>query len=167
MIAWWSEALEQLRKELQEGFKVDGDIVGPASDEVCSALFLGWVVRWTDTGLEIEGDQKAIRSILEENKMQGCAGVETTGVNGELMEGGAPEMEPQLATLYRRGAAKCNYIAQDRPDIAYASKELIRSMAKPRTGDEVKLERLARYLQKSPKCVLRYAWQEPATGITS
>ena len=152
---------------MQEGFEVDGDIVGPANDEVRSASFLGRIVRWTDVGLEIEGNQRVIRRLLEENEMQGCAGVETSGVKAGPMEGIASETETRLATLYRRGAAKCNYIAQDRPDIAYAFKELIRSMAKPRTGDEVKLERPARYLQKSQKCVLLYAWQEPATGITS
>ena len=71
-------------------------------------LFVGRLVRWTDTGLEIEGDQKVIRSVLQESKMQGCAGVETPGVKAE----------PRLATLCRRGAATANYISQDRPDIA-------------------------------------------------
>ena len=52
-------------------------------------------------------------------------------------------------------------------DIAYGSKELSRSMAKPRAGDEVKLKRLARYLRKYPRCVLQYAWQEPTTVVTS
>ena len=92
------EPLEQLRKELQEGFEVDGDIVGPADDEVRSASFLGRSVRWTDAGLEIEGDQKVIRSLLEENEMQDCAGVEIPGVKAEPTEGEASEMLPRLAT---------------------------------------------------------------------
>ena len=97
-----------MRKELQEGFQVDGDIVGPANDEVRSASCLGRIVRWTDVGLEIEGDQKVIRSLFEDNYMQGCVGVETPGVKAEPVEEEAPEMEPRLATLYRRRAAKCN-----------------------------------------------------------
>ena len=80
--------------------------------------------------------------------MQGCAGVEASGVKVKPSDEEAPEMEPRLATLYRRGAAKANDISQERPDIAYASKERSRSMAKPRAGDEVKLEWFARYLQK-------------------
>ena len=107
-------------------------------------------------GLEIEGDQKVIRSLFEENEMPGCEGVETPGVKAEPLEEEAPEMEPRLATLYRRGAAKCNYVAPDRPDIACASKELSRSMARPRKGDEIELKRLARYLQKYPRCVLQW-----------
>ena len=63
--------LERLRRDLQEGFEVVGDIVGPAKDEVRSVSFLGRLVRWTDTGLEVEGDQMVIRSLLEENEMQG------------------------------------------------------------------------------------------------
>ena len=156
-----------LRKEQQRVFEVDGDIVGPTNDQVRGASFLGRIIRWADAGLEIEGDQKVIRSLCEASEMQGCPGVETPGVKAEPTEEETPEMEPRMATFYRRGAAKPNYITQYRPDIAYASKELSRSMAKPRTGDEVNLKRLARYLQKYPRCVLRYAWQEPTTGITS
>ena len=76
-------------------------------------------------------------------------------------------METRLTTLYRGGAAKFNYVAQERPDIAYVLKELSRSMAKPRKGDEIQLKRRARYLQKYPRCVLQHAWQEPTTGVTS
>ena len=84
-------------------------------------------------------------------------------MKAEPVEEEALDMEPRLATFYRRGAAKCNCIAQDRPDIAHASKELSRSLANPRIADEVKLKRLVRYLQKYPRCVLHYAWQEPTT----
>ena len=141
--------------------------MGAANDEVRSGSFLGRVVRWTDSGLEVEGNQKVIRSLLEESEMHGCAGVSTPGVKAEPSEEEAPDMEPRQATLYRRGAAKANYISQDRPDISYASKELSRSMARPRVGDEVPLKRLARYLQKYPRCVLLYPWQEPTTQLTS
>ena len=82
--------LKRLQKELQECFAVDVDIVGPASEEVQSASFSGSLVRWTDTGLEIEGD----------------------------------------------------------------------------VGDEVKLKKLARYLQRYPRCILQHPWQEPTNQLT-
>ena len=40
-------------------------------------------------------------------------------------------MGDKEATLYRRGAAKVNYLSLDRHDLGYASKELSRSMARP------------------------------------
>ena len=42
--------------------------------------------------------------------------------------------------------ARANYIAQDRTDIAYATKELSRGMSKPTRGNQRALKRLARYL---------------------
>ena len=39
-------------------------------------------------------------------------------------------------------------------------------MARPRVGDEVKLKRLARYLQQYACRVLQYPWQEPTTQLT-
>ena len=91
----------------------------------------------------------------------------TPGVKTEAPEEEAEDMEPRLATLYRRGAAKANYMSQDRPDISFASKELSRSMARPRVGDEMKLKRLARYLQRHPRCVIQYNWQEPGSHVTA
>ena len=44
-------------------------------------------------------------------------------------------MNPAEAARFRRGAAKLNYMAQDRADLAYASKEVSRHMAKPEKGD--------------------------------
>ena len=42
--------------------------------------------------------------------------------------------------------ARANYIAQDRTDIAFATKELGRGMSKPNKGNQKALKRLARYL---------------------
>ena len=39
------------------------------------------------------------------------------------------------ASMYRAIIARCNYITPDRPDLAFAVKELARRMAKPTEGD--------------------------------
>ena len=41
---------------------------------------------------------------------------------------------PEGARLYRGVAARLNYIAPDRPDIAYAVKESARGMSAPKTS---------------------------------
>ena len=46
-----------------------------------------------------------------------------------------PELSPESAKLYRAVAARLNYIAPDRPDIAYEVKEAARSMSSPRDSD--------------------------------
>ena len=47
-------------------------------------------------------------------------------------------------TQYRALAACRNYLAMDRPDIAYASKELCRDFARPTGRSAVRLKRLVR-----------------------
>ena len=69
-------------------------------------------------------------------------------------------MNPAEAARFRRGAAKLNYMAQDRADLAYASKEVSRHMAKPEQGDMNKLMRIIGYLRQFPRWVCSYPWQE-------
>ena len=45
------------------------------------------------------------------------------------------------STRYRAVLARCNYLAPDRFDIAYAVKELARDMANPIEGDMQRLNR--------------------------
>ena len=54
-------------------------------------------------------------------------------------------------TIFRRAAARINYISRDRPDLGYASKELSRGMSSPTKGDIVALKRVLRYLKGNPQ----------------
>eukprot|EP00969_Alexandrium_andersonii_P144720 6399556-Alexandrium_andersonii.AAC.1 len=48
---------------------------------------------------------------------------------------GVPDEEPlpaHEAGLFRAGAARANYLAPDRPDVAFPAKELCRRMSAPR-----------------------------------
>ena len=56
--------------------------------------------------------------------------------------------------MFRRIAARANYLAADRPDIMYSVKEICRSMAKPSLKEWKQLKRLARYLIMHPRTIL-------------
>ena len=49
----------------------------------------------------------------------------------EQLESVCHEINPREATSFRALSARCNYLAQDRPDIAYGAKELCRQFAVP------------------------------------
>ena len=66
------------------------------------------------------------------------------------------------ASLFRAGAARANYLALDRPDVAVAAKELCRRMAVPCESDFVSLWHLARYLLGAPRRVNWFSMQGPA-----
>ena len=74
------------------------------------------------------------------------------------------KLTPEAATSYRALSARCNYLAQDRPDIAYASKELCRDFAAPTLQSLSKLKKVIRYLKGVPRLVYRFPWQDQRDG---
>ena len=74
-------------------------------------------------------------------------------------------LDPAAATKYRRAAARCNYLSQDRVDVAHASKEVARGMAHPTLADEQRLKRLIRYLSRRARAQFLYQWQGPTDVV--
>ena len=62
--------------------------------------------------------------------------------------------------MFRALGARANYLALDRPDIAYAAKELCREFSAPTKQSYVKLKRVARYLLGKPRLVWRFDYQD-------
>ena len=68
-------------------------------------------------------------------------------------------LEEGRSTIFRKIAARCNYISADRPDIMYSVKEVCRGMAKPTVGGWKKLKRIGRYLIGKTRASISYKWQ--------
>ena len=81
-------------------------------------------------------------------------------VKAELREMEQEELKDRRREEFRPLAARANYLAQDRGDTQFATKEICRDMAKPTLGGWRRLKRLAGYLRGRPRVVQRYAWQE-------
>ena len=74
-------------------------------------------------------------------------------------------LNSQDATMYRALAARCNYLAQDRPDLAFSSKELCREVSVPNLNSFKKLKRLVRYICGLPRLVYTYKFQDMPTTV--
>ena len=74
-------------------------------------------------------------------------------------------MGKEEASRYRELVARANFLSMDRPDIAFAVKELCRSMSSPTRRDAEALKRLSRYLHGRPRVILAFPWQD-AEDIT-
>ena len=106
-----------------------------------------------------------VQSLLEEF---GGGGKEAEALGSSVVENKDAEihlMGPTEAVCFRRGAAKLNYIAQDRGDIAYPSKEVSKKMAKPAVEDMIMLIRVVEYLRRYPRWAATYAWQSPPGSL--
>ena len=74
-------------------------------------------------------------------------------------------MLPESATAFRALAARANHLSHDRPDLAYAAKELCREFAVPTQASLLRLKRLIRYLVRVPRLVFQYRWQKDSNGF--
>ena len=66
---------------------------------------------------------------------------------------------------YRAITARVNFLAQDRGELGFASKECSRKMSCPMAEDFGALKRIGRYLLKVPRVVIMYEWQEKPTHL--
>ncbi len=83
-----------------------------------------------------------------------------------MLEEERQTMSDKDATTYRAIAARANYLALDRPDIQYPTKEVCREMSDPSVGGKRKLKRLGRHLIERPGVVLKYQYQEREDEVT-
>ena len=68
-------------------------------------------------------------------------------------------LNAQDARAFRGLTARLNYLAQDRPDLQFAAKEVSRRMARPSDKDWALLKHVGRYLVGAPRAVQKFEWQ--------
>ena len=139
----------------------DHGILGPDDKDVKEREILGRTVRWCRDSLEYYADGKHREIIMQEFGLSR----DSKSVGSPMVkeaEGGEDEeeLEMQEASRVRGLIARANYLAQDRMDLQFTTKELSRWMSRPRKGEVVKLKRLARYLVGAEKVIWRFPFTE-------
>lgn len=66
----------------------------------------------------------------------------------------------EAVSQYRSNVMRFSYLAQDRADVQFASKELSRSMEAPTVWGQQQLKRAARHLKDTGRLVQRFRQQE-------
>jgi hypothetical protein len=135
--------------------------LGGDDGELRELRILNRVIRWTPSGLKYEADPRHAEIVV-----RGVAGAERAlsapGTNSKDFEspGDEGELPEAVARLFRSFAARANYLAMDRPDLAQATKELCRRMSAPKAADLRALARVARYLAGAGRVVYEFPWQQ-------
>ena len=76
------------------------------------------------------------------------------------LPGGGIELTRAEIRDYRSAVARCNYLASDRFEITFATKELCIGMANPKGEDLQRLKRLIRFLKGLPRMVQRISFAD-------
>ena len=87
--------------------------------------------------------------------------------SAQLVPSEETELSHRGASEYRGAAARLNYLALDRPDILFASKECSRRMSAPRKGYWTAPKWIVQYLLRKPRLVWKFVWQETPKFISA
>ena len=142
--------LESLYNELSKKFDIKRKMLSMEDD--LETTYLNRTLRVTEQGIEITGDKKHSDILMKEWGLQGQSKEVNTPSLKELDDNNnsGEELQGEMATKVRRGIARINYMAQDRPDLSAAAKAMSQHMARPREGVLNSVKRCVRYLKKYP-----------------
>jgi hypothetical protein len=143
-----------LYDSLHKKYDLKSALLRPGSTE--EGRYLNRRIRWVGNEIEIEGDDKHTKVLLDEWGMSQCKGVDTPISKGVIEEINTGEqLNEAEARKARRAIARINFMAQDRADLAVVSRVLSQGMATPHAGICGGIKRVIRYLKQNPRCILR------------
>ena len=156
------EDLIGMEGRLKSKYEIKTKWPGPKAEHNQEVKVLNRIVTWEKNGVGYEADPRHVEVILEQLQLTNCTPVGTPGTSTEgktQADHGTP-LDLQQESRYRALVARANYLSPDRADIAFAVKELAKSMSNPTNGDSARLKRLGRYLAGKPRLQLMFNWQE-------
>ena len=81
------------------------------------------------------------------------------------MEGVGDELDEEASTIYRALSARLLYLSMDRPEVAFAAKELCRHVAHPTKAGVDALKRAVRFLVGLPRLVWHFPFQSHSKDL--
>ena len=181
---------------LKKHYTCKSSVIGPGPGSEQEGRILGRIVRYEPWGIQYEPDPVHAEIIARELGLESAkpvvtplADVAQTGgavdlaarrravgsqrdlplnfPTEEMLPGpDSPLLEGEQLKRYQSVAARLNYLALDRPDMQFTSKELMRKMSVPVEDDEHKLKRAGRYLVGRLRPVLRIPWADVPERLT-
>ncbi len=172
--------LRWFEKRMASEFEIKTDVLGPGPGHKRQLRVLNRIIEWKGHGITYEADQRHAEIVIRELGLEQAKAVATPGTRDDASHGSSmnPDdvedrfkgeyqvdtdedvpLERHEATKYRALSARLNYLAQDRPDLLYAVKEVARRMAGPTKGDWTLMKRVGRYLLGAPRAVQEFPWQ--------
>ena len=151
--------------------KVRGTL-GPRPDmgDVSEIVILNRVVKWVRATvaapekIELEADARHVPLLAQQMGLNSVSkhvvtpGVKDAGDRGE-------ELDAERRQTYRSAAMRLAYLAQDRPEVAFAAKEIARCMSAPDETAWTALKRAVRFCLGTPRVIWQFERQPPITFL--
>ena len=162
--------VDQVLKERYE-FKCDGHI-GPGQERQTMSVLNRLITYHANSGLvTYEADPRHSEALIRELHLENAKPAKTPGEkkkHSEVMKTlELPPLDEGMQKQYRSLTMRAAFLAQDRPDIAEATKCLARHMKTPNEAAFNDLKRLVRYLRGRPRLVYEYWPQRYQRDLTT
>ena len=150
-----TRSLEKLTEEFNNNFLVKkSEIVSLKPEHQSETHFLKRRIYVDEFGWHVELDQRYVKSLLDAMAMNHCKSMATPGSKGQEGNNATEKLDAKEHREFR----SCQYMTEQRFDIAFSTKEIMRKAAGPTTASMTKLKRIARYLKGRQRYVLNFPW---------
>ena len=171
MIAVSRKGAEEILRAFEGKYEVKSQMLGEDADLAKEGAVLNRRIQWVKGGIRMEADprhaQEVVRALgMEKSNPVGTPMATDGSDNAESEEARGLLLEGEEATRYRAVAARLNYLAQDRADLAVPTLKVCSRMANPTEKYFTALKRIAKYLLHRPKAAYLYQWQDPGAMRT-
>ena len=125
------------------------------------------VVSWTGDGFTWEADPRLLGKLLKLLNLTDAKGATVPGAKdvGKNDRDINNELEYAEAKAVQAAAGLEQYIALDRPDIAFSVKTALQQMSKPTKLMKLRIIKVARYLKSNPRLVWKFQYQQQPKSI--
>jgi hypothetical protein len=142
------------------------EIISNHKADLKATSFLKRDITVDDTGYHLEMDPRYSESLVRRCGLESAKGAPTPAPKvsdkdpGDLLDRAGQKH-------FRGGAGVAQYMAEHRPDIAYATKEVLRDGSAPGVNSVGRLKRIGRYIKINPRAVLDFPWNELGDSVTA
>ena len=140
-------------------------ILGPDTHDMKAITILNRIVEWIEARIQYEADPWHVDLI--DHRGAGTRegdGSDVTCSKVDISELDA-ELDHEEAYRYRSTEARVNFLADDRVDVQFASKEFCRRMSSLCMSDWANVRKLERFFRKHHRQVLWFAWQDVQSNL--
>ena len=165
----YREDLEKYAKVIHTKYRCETKaFLGLDDDLEKTGKFTKRIINVGTDGWSYEADPKHAKGMiadlgLVDAKSVSSPCVKQTNLPDELDEHGElafPPLDSDRHRAVREVGGAGQFLAEDRPDMAFAAKEVLRDAHAPTELTENKLKRIGRYLKGAPRLVINYPWQK-------
>ena len=130
-----TRSLEKLTEEFNIHFLLKkSEIVSLKPEHQSETHFLKRCISVDEFGWHVELDQRYVKSLLDIMAMNHCKSMATLGSKGQEGNNATGKLDAKEHREFRSGAGICQYMTEQRFDIAFSMKEIMREAAGPTRG---------------------------------